>query len=178
MKIRPSLKPILVIACCVVCASMVSAKPRGGNTSQGMRNSSFGHSRAFGPRAGSANSSFGRTDAEKRKRHASSHGNSAFGHRQRSASTRRKGSRNNAYGQRTAARHRLHSTKDTSANGKTKNTQPGNSAFGHRQGDAATRTTGSQNNAYGKSQSTAAHEKHTSANDDVSASPPAPSPGE
>jgi hypothetical protein len=33
----------------------------------------------------------------------------------------------------------------------------GNSAFGHKQGDATTRTTGSQNNAYGKAQSAEAH---------------------
>ena len=37
----------------------------------------------------------------------------------------------------------------------------GNSAFGHKQGDATTRTKGSQNNAYGKAQSTEAHASHT-----------------
>ena len=36
----------------------------------------------------------------------------------------------------------------------------GNSAFGHKQGDATTRTMGSQNNAYGKAQSTEAHASH------------------
>src|SRR5881398_3184952 len=36
----------------------------------------------------------------------------------------------------------------------------GNSAFGHKQGDATTRTTGSQNNAYGKAQSAEAHASH------------------
>ena len=44
--------------------------------------------------------------------------------------------------------------------GKAKGTageEAGNSAFGQKQGDAATRTTGSQNNAYGKAQSTEAH---------------------
>jgi hypothetical protein len=35
--------------------------------------------------------------------------------------------------------------------------EPGNSAFGHKQGDVTTRTTGSQNSAYGKTQSTEAH---------------------
>ena len=35
----------------------------------------------------------------------------------------------------------------------------GNSAFGQKQGDVATRTTGSQNNAYGKAKSTEAHTK-------------------
>jgi hypothetical protein len=46
------------------------------------------------------------------------------------------------------------------AAGKTKGNvgeEAGNSAFGHKQGDATTRTTGSQNNAYGKAQSTEAH---------------------
>jgi hypothetical protein len=37
----------------------------------------------------------------------------------------------------------------------------GNSAFGHKQGDAATRTTGSQNNAHGKAESADAHALHT-----------------
>jgi hypothetical protein len=36
----------------------------------------------------------------------------------------------------------------------------GNSAFGHKQGDAATRTTGSQNNAHGKAESADAHVSH------------------
>jgi hypothetical protein len=36
----------------------------------------------------------------------------------------------------------------------------GNSAFGHKQGDATTRTKGSQNNAYGKAQSADAHASH------------------
>jgi WXXGXW repeat (2 copies) len=36
----------------------------------------------------------------------------------------------------------------------------GNSAFGHKQGDATTRTTGSQNNAHGKAQSADAHASH------------------
>ncbi len=39
--------------------------------------------------------------------------------------------------------------------------EAGNSAFGQKQGDAATRTTGSQNNAYGKAQSTEAQALHT-----------------
>ncbi len=38
--------------------------------------------------------------------------------------------------------------------------EAGNSSFGHKQGDAATRTTGSQNNAYGKAQSADAHASH------------------
>ena len=39
----------------------------------------------------------------------------------------------------------------------------GNSAFGHKQGNATTRTTGSQNNAYGKAQSADAHGSHPAA---------------
>jgi hypothetical protein len=39
----------------------------------------------------------------------------------------------------------------------------GNAAFGHKQGDAATRTTGSQNNAFGKAQSANAHGSHPGA---------------
>jgi hypothetical protein len=39
----------------------------------------------------------------------------------------------------------------------------GNSAFGHKQGDATTRTTGSQNNAYGKARSADAHGSHPAA---------------
>ncbi len=39
----------------------------------------------------------------------------------------------------------------------------GNSAFGHKQGDATTRTKGSQNNAYGKAQSAEAHGSHPAA---------------
>jgi hypothetical protein len=39
-------------------------------------------------------------------------------------------------------------------------TASGNSAFGHKQGDATNRTTGSQNNAYGKAQSAEAHASH------------------
>jgi WXXGXW repeat (2 copies) len=37
--------------------------------------------------------------------------------------------------------------------------EPGNSAFGSKQGNVTTRTTGSQNNAYGKAQSAEAHTK-------------------
>ncbi len=39
----------------------------------------------------------------------------------------------------------------------------GNSAFGHKQGNATTRTTGSQNNAYGKARSADAHGSHPAA---------------
>src|SRR4029453_5402410 len=75
MKIRRLLKAALATTCCVVCASIVNAKPGGGNAGQGVGNSSFGHSQAFTPQTGSANSSFGRTtaqdavpDAKKRKK--------------------------------------------------------------------------------------------------------------
>src|SRR6267143_2047501 len=39
----------------------------------------------------------------------------------------------------------------------------GNSAFGHKQGNATTRTTGSQNSAYGKARSADAHASHLAA---------------
>src|SRR5205809_1657567 len=39
----------------------------------------------------------------------------------------------------------------------------GNSAFGHKQGNATTRTTGAQNNAYGKARSADAHASHRAA---------------
>jgi hypothetical protein len=42
----------------------------------------------------------------------------------------------------------------------------GNSAFGHKQGDATTRTTGSQNNAYGKAKSADAHDSRPAAKAD------------
>jgi hypothetical protein len=54
--------------------------------------------------------------------------------------------------------------------------EPGNSAFGHKQGDATTRTTGSQNNAYGKEQSAEAHAKshHTTRHTQVKSHPSQP----
>jgi hypothetical protein len=55
------------------------------------------------------------------------------------------------------------SEKNTGANKQGTN---GNSAFGHKQGDAATRTTGSQNNAYGKAQSAEARNSHSKARTD------------
>ena len=47
------------------------------------------------------------------------------------------------------------------AKGNAGSQEAGNSAFGHKQGDAATRTTGSQNNAYGKAKSANAQASHT-----------------
>jgi hypothetical protein len=100
-------------------------------------------------------------------------GNSSFGHSQAaSAGNPQRGSGNSAFGRSTAADARLDSSTNTETttdtNGKSKHakskkaknaTTRGNSAFGHRQGDATTRTRGSQNNAYGKAQS--ARVKHT-----------------
>ena len=48
-------------------------------------------------------------------------------------------------------------------NGKAQSAGNGNSAFGQKQGDAATRTKGSQNNAYGKAQSAGARNSHAGA---------------
>jgi hypothetical protein len=197
MKIGRAFRLIFATGCCVALAPIIEAKPGGGNSGHGMGNSGFGHSQKSGPQTGPGNSSYGRMTAQaakektKRKRKAQlvkstkgDHGNSAFGHRQGDASTRTKGSQNNAFGQQNAALHRhSHSSTALPTNSGdadvsvTPSTEPGNSAFGHRQGDATTRTTGSQNNAYGKLKSAAAHTKHDGGNDDASASP-APSPGE
>jgi hypothetical protein len=58
--------------------------------------------------------------------------------------------------------NRSHGTQGGPANAKgaTASENAGNSAFGHKQGDATTRTTGSQNNAYGKAKSAEARESH------------------
>jgi hypothetical protein len=190
MRMVKSVKLALATGCCLALALVVNANPRHGNSGQ-MGNSTFGHSQGMNPQTGSGNSSFGRMTAEeaKQKQKAKSkkaaqrkknHGNSAFGHRQGDPTTRTTGSQNNAYGQQTAARHRSESgaarskkSGDTDVSPGT-STTPGNSAFGHRQGDPATRTTGSQNNAYGKAQSQAAQAKHG----DNATTTPAPSPGQ
>jgi WXXGXW repeat (2 copies) len=56
----------------------------------------------------------------------------------------------------------------------------GNSAFGHKQGNPATRTTGSQNNAYGKARSAEAHSLHPAAklhHEQIVSHRPQPGPG-
>ncbi|MEY2563260.1 MAG: hypothetical protein QOH88_1453 [Verrucomicrobiota bacterium] len=106
------------------------------------------------------------------------HGNSAFGMSQ--SSTRgnpQTGSGNSAFGKTTSDAARARSDRDEDIfddndsdltkikkvkKAKVHSTVHGNSAFGHRQGDALTRTRGSQNNAYGKTQSAKAKTKHTS----------------
>lgn len=159
MKISRLVKLGLATGCCLALAPIVNANSRHGNSSHGMG------------RQKTARAQHGRT----------SHGNSAFGHRQGSASTLTTGSQNNAYGQRTAARHRSQSSashlkkSDGSGVSPTTATAPGNSAFGHEQGDAMTRTIGSQNNAYGKAQSEAARAKQDGNGDSATAAP-APSP--
>ena len=90
-----------------------------------------------------------RTIAAKKQ---TSRGNSDFGHRQGDATTRTTGSQNSAFGQARAAEARGDTTTTGTAvvsDGATQ-TGPGNSDFGHRQGDATTRTTGSQNSAFGQ----------------------------
>jgi len=195
MKINRSVKLVLATGCCLALAPVVNANPRHVNSSMG--NSAFGQTQRMSPQIGSGNSGFGRMTAQeaqrKRKigsrnlattRHArTKHGNSAFGHRQGDANTRTTGSQNNAYGQRAAAHHRSHSpashsstSSDTDVSAATMGA-PGNSAFGHQQGDATTRTTGSQNNAYGKAQSAAAQAKHDRDNDNATLAP-TPSPDE
>jgi hypothetical protein len=98
-------------------------------------------------------------------------GNSSFGHSQGGNPVT--GATNSTYGRNNAAEARLNSSRDSddltendNDNGKIKKTKRvknhtarGNSAFGHRQGDAATRTRGSQNNAFGKTRSASAKAK-------------------
>ena len=90
-------------------------------------------------------------------------GNSSFGQSQAaSAGNPQKGSSNSAYGKsKAASAHDDDAISDNDSDlAKIKkakkarhHTTRGNSAFGHRQGDATTRTRGSQNNAYGKARS-------------------------
>lgn len=98
-------------------------------------------------------------------------GNSSFGRSQ--AGNPITGSSNSTYGRNTAEQARLNSSRDSEEITDTDNdnvkikktkhaknhTARGNSAFGHRQGDAATRTRGSQNNAFGKARSASAKTK-------------------
>ena len=98
-------------------------------------------------------------------------GNSSFGRSQGGNPVM--GSTNSTFGRNTAADARLNSNRNSEDVRDTDNDNPkikktkhaknhtarGNSAFGHRQGDAATRTRGSQNNAYGKARSAAAKTK-------------------
>ena len=147
-----------------------------GNPQRGPGNSAFGRSTAADARSDSSTN----TDTNGKSKHAklkkaknaTSRGNSAFGHRQGDAATRTRGSQNNAYGKAQSARVKHAKTLSLMErskrflmgprHAKAKNaTTRGNSAFGHRQGDATTRTRGSQNNAYGKTQS--ARVKHTKA---------------
>jgi len=181
MKIDRVFRLIFATGCCLALAPIIEAKPGGGNSNHGMGNTAFRHAqKANGNSRMKQKAKF--THSAMTRRGLTNHGNSAFGHRQGNASTRTKGSQNNAYGQQNAALHRSHSSASHSINNDATDvsnptgTEPGNSAFGHRQGDASTRTTGSQNNAYGKSKSAAAHAKHDGEDDNPSASP-APSPG-
>jgi hypothetical protein len=114
--------------------------------------------RARSTNATAANSKAGKTTKAKRTKLAkneTTRGNSAFGHRQGDAATRTTGSQNNAFGKArsAAAKEKANDPRTETADSAKVNAEqsaPGNSAFGHRQGDAATRTTGSQNNAYGQ----------------------------
>ena len=97
-------------------------------------------------------------------------GNSSFGRSQ--GGNPITGSTNSTFGRNTAAEARLNSRRNAedirdidndNDNVKIKKTKHaknhtarGNSAFGHRQGNAATRTRGSQNNAFGKARSASA----------------------
>ena len=114
-------------------ASYAVAAPHGaGNMSPG--NSSFGRSQGSNPITGSTNSTYGRTTAEQARLNSSRNSEDI-----------------------------TDTDNDNVKIKKTKNAKNhaarGNSAFGHRQGDAATRTRGSQNNAFGKAKSASAKAK-------------------
>ena len=118
-------------------ASYAIAAPHGaGNMSPG--NSSFGRSQGGNPVTGSTNSTFGRTTAEDARANSNRDVN-------RDVDTTTDTDNDNP--------------KVKKAKNSKNHTARGNSAFGHRQGDAATRTRGSQNNAYGKAKSAAAKTK-------------------
>ena len=118
-------------------ASYAIAAPHGaGNMSPG--NSSFGRSQGGNPAMGSTNSTFGRNTAEDARLNS---------HRNSEDVRDTDNDNDNDNGKIKKTKH----AKNHSARG--------NSAFGHRQGDAATRTKGSQNNAYGKAKSAAAKTK-------------------
>jgi hypothetical protein len=111
-------------------ASYAIAAPHGaGNTSPG--NSSFGRSQGGNPVTGSPNSSYGRNTAEQARLNSS-----------RNSEDINDTDNDNV---------RIKKTKNHTARG--------NSAFGHKQGDAAARTRGSQNNAFGKARSASAKAK-------------------
>jgi hypothetical protein len=191
---RTTHKLAIIAACCVGIGSYSTAFAGGnghgggggmgsgggnfGSHGFGAGNSAFGRSQFGNPQMGSGNSFSGRTKAEKTrsrtiakkaKKDASAkkhiaRGNSGFGHRQGDPATRTKGSQNSAFGQaRASGRTKAEKTrsrtiakkakKDASAK---KHIARGNSAFGHRQGDPATRTKGSQNSAFGQARAAAA----------------------
>ena len=147
-----------------------------GSQGFGSGNSAFGRSQFGNPHTDSRNSSFGHTSGKKATSHTVARkakknagtkkhiarGNSAFGHNQGDATTRTTGSQNSAFGQARAATAHGDATTSTvvGSDGATQ-TGPGNSDFGHRQGDAATRTTGSQNSAFGQARAAEAKAKPT-----------------
>lgn len=125
-------------------ASYAIGAPHGaGNMSPG--NSSFGRSQGGNPVTGSTNSTFGRNTAEEARLNS---------HRNSQDITNTDNDNDN----------------DTVKIKKTKHAMNhvarGNSAFGHRQGDAATRTRGSQNNTFGKARSANAKAKIHKPNND------------
>ena len=167
-------KLAITAACCVGLGSSTTTLAKGGGMGRGgghfgshgfgTGHSSFGHTKIGKSQMGSNSSFFGHTKSKtkhsrsatakkKKNSDAKKHiarGNSAFGHRQGDPATRTRGSQNSAFGQaHAAANHADDSVIGTAAGGDNQ-TGPGNSDFGHRQGNPETRTTGSQNSAFGQ----------------------------
>ena len=115
-------------------ASYAIAAPHGAGNSMSPGNSSFGRSQGSNPITGPTNSTFGRNTAEQARLNSS-----------RDSEDLTDNDNDNV---------KIKKTKHAK-----NHTARGNSAFGHRQGDAATRTRGSQNNAFGKARSASAKAK-------------------
>ena len=115
-------------------ASYAIAAPHGGGNGMSPGNSSFGRSQGGNPVTGSTDSTFGRDTSDQARLNSSRDSEDTTDTDHDNAKIKK-------------AKHMKN------------HTARGNSAFGHRQGDAATRTTGSQNNAFGKARSASAKAK-------------------
>lgn len=142
MKLSKAQKLVLIAACSVATASYVSAAPGGGGGG-GMGASHGGGVGAGGPGYGVSNNP-GMSRMSDQGRTSSEFGRTTATNAQNAADTDTHNANNKGKGK-TKSKH-LETT-----------THPGNSAFGHRQGNPATRTTGRQNNAFGKARSATAH---------------------
>jgi hypothetical protein len=105
-----------------------------------------------------------KTKSKKTVKRDTAPGNSAFGRKQGDADTRTTGRQNSRFGRATAkaAKERHNNPRPTASASSSpaisSNGAPGNSDFGHKQGDAATRTTGEQNSQFGRATAEQAQE--------------------